>query len=349
MNSSRYIRQTILDVIGDEGQARLSSAHIVIVGCGGLGNIAAPYLAGAGIGRITLIDGDTPDQSNLHRQIIFYDENGKKTKSELLGDHIMKLNPEIEVYTVPSMISKKNIEKLIPKGTLVLECTDNIQAKYLVNDYCHIHRIPMIYGAIHKYDGYVSTFLNRNEKDIHLRDIFAEPNNDIPSCSEVGVMGPLAGLIGILQANETIKSIVGMEDTLSEKLLTYNILSNDQMKLKLKKTFDSDMEKLFRETEYNIDLSCEIPEISIEDFWKNKAQYLLVSILEDDEHEYITEDTVRLPLSSFDEKKLTQISHKEVVFYCLSGKRSAALVNRLNKGISLKGGLNAFKQKKQNL
>ena len=345
MQNERYIRQTLLDQIGESGQKKLSIAHIVVIGCGGLGSIAAPYLAGAGVGKITLVDADKPHVSNLHRQVFFDVSSMTQTKSQALADHIKSLNPTIEVIVKEQMVAKKNIEEIINGATVVLECTDNIQTKYLVNDYCHIHNIPLVYGAIHKYDGYVSLFANVDKESIHLRDIFATPNEDIPTCSEVGVMGALAGLIGLMQANEAIKYITDAGQVLIDQLLTYNILDNTQMKLKLKKSYKNDVSAIYQVSSYQSKSTCDITEITLEELQSNRSKYDLISILEDYEHKDIDDDVEHIPLSTIHPEELVEDLEGPTVFYCTTGKRSTVLV-RMLKAIdaevevySLKGGL----------
>lgn len=352
MSNQRYIRQTLLGAIGDKGQDKLLSSHVAIVGCGGLGSIAAPYLAGAGVGKLTLVDGDVPDVTNLHRQVFFSTRKVAMTKSRVLAMHILKLNPEVEVNVIPKMITKDTIDDVLSDADVVLECTDNIQTKYMVNDYCNIHKIPMVYGAIHKYDGYVSLFENDNDQSIHLRDIFAEPNDDIPSCSEVGVMGTLAGIIGLMQANEAIKYISGAGECLIGKLLTYNILNNEQMKLRLKKTFDINLNTIFQQSSYIAEQVCEVYEISLEEVQQNRDKFHLVSILEDHEHKDIDSNVLHLPLSQMDIKSWASTESKPTIFYCMSGVRSGKLVNQIlavdpkSEVLSLAGGLKYFNNQK---
>jgi len=352
LNKERYIRQTLLDVIGEEGQAKLLSSHIVVIGCGGLGSIAAPYLAGAGIGKLTLVDGDVPHISNLHRQVFFETQPNTISKAEALSHHIHKLNPETNLNVVSKMINKESIDEILSSADVVLECTDNIQVKYLINDYCAIHHIPMVYGAIHKYDGYVTFFENEEGSSINLRDVFAEPNDDIPSCSEVGVLGTLAGVIGLMQANEAIKYISGAGNCLKGTLLTYNILNNDQLKLKLKKTYSKDLKAVFAVSDYISEIVCATYEISLEDLMSNRSNYKLISILEDHEHHNIDEDVERSPLSALNSKKWRSSSAKSTVFYCMSGIRTGKLVNEIlshdpsSKVLSLAGGLKYFEMKK---
>jgi molybdopterin/thiamine biosynthesis adenylyltransferase/rhodanese-related sulfurtransferase len=346
----RYIRQKLLKEIGPSGQEKLGLAKATIVGCGGLGSIVAPYLAGAGIGHLTLIDGDNPHISNLHRQVIFHAEN-KNTKSKHLADHIQQLNPEISVRVVEHMLNKENIETILTESDLVIECTDDMMCKYLVNDFCHLHHIPLVYGAIYKFEGYVSLFENKDAASIHLRDVFPDPDTDIPSCSEVGVLGTIAGIIGLLQANEALKFILGLT-TLRNTLLTYDCLSNTQFKLQLKKTFTLDVQALYQKETYQ-PLTCEtVPEISVDTYLSSKSDFQVISILENVEHEAIDRYTYHIPLSIFPKEewiKTYEEAPKKVLFYCQTGKRSSHLVKQLldiNPHLdiySLNGGLRAVK------
>lgn len=350
MKSNRYIRQTLLPEIGENGQRKLAKAKVCIIGCGGLGSIAAPYLAGAGVGHIILIDGDTPELSNLHRQV-FFTGNEKESKAEALATHILKTNPDIKVDVVSKMLDKENIATIINDVTLVLECTDDMMCKYLVNDWCHLKNIPLIYGAIFKFEGYISLFKNETENDIHLRDIFPEPDLTIPTCSEVGVMNTIAGLIGMLQANEALKYLLEINENLSGQLLTYNALTNDQLKLKLKKSWVGDVQKLLESETYTISNCKTVPEITIDQIMSKINEYELISILEIDEHQSITDNCKHQPLSTFDIQKWS-LGEKPKIYYCMSGKRSATLVHRILEEnatanvYSLKGGLMALEKNK---
>lgn len=330
--TNRYIRQELLQEIGPKGQQKLLDAHVVIVGCGGLGSIAAPYLAGAGIGKITLIDGDSTDITNLHRQIVFRDKEVGKNKAQALASYLKKLNGDIEVIYHPRMISKNNIYKIISNATVVLECTDNILTKYLVNDFCYIHNIPLAYGAIYKYDGYVSFFRNKDENSIHLRDVFPTPDEKIPSCSEVGVLNSIAGLIGLLQANEALKYILEIGEVLESILLTYDILNNSQFKMKLKKSFKKDMNKVYQDSIYRTNTSCLVYEKTFVEISENRNQFRLISILEPHENIFLDKKSEHTPLSTFDISTFIEtheINSKPIVFYCQSGRRSGKLVAEL--------------------
>jgi len=351
--NKRYSRHIILDEIGLEGQVKLSAAHVCIVGCGGLGSIAAPYLAGAGVGKITLIDGDIPEVSNLHRQV-FYDGDEKDTKAQILSQFIANFNKDIKVEYVASMLTKKNIKNIFQEADLVLDCTDEINTKYLCNDYCHLNHIPLIYASIFKYEGYVSFFNNSNSNSIHLRDIYPEPDRAIPKCSEVGVMNTIAGIIGLFQANEALKHIVGMGSTLNSKLLSYDVLDNSQHIIKLKKTWNKNMESLYFESDYYSIFCKNVPEISYSKYLESKSDYNLISILEYDENINLNQNIINIPLSKIDVSKWSSPENKISIFCCKTGNRSSKLVaellnnNSQQEIYSLKDGIDSLIQNKIN-
>ena len=320
----------LLDGVGEEGQQKLNDSAVAIVGCGGLGSIVAPYLAGAGVGTLILIDADTPHLSNLHRQITFKEEESQ-TKSKALSQYINTFNSDVKTIVIEQMLSKQNIDNILSnvKITVVIECTDDIITKYLVNDYCHIHNLPLVYGAIHKFEGYVSLFDNTNENSIHLRDIFPKINTDIPNCSEVGVLNTVAGIIGLLQANEALKYILGIGESLSGKLLTYNALSNDQFKIQLRKTFEDRLETIYEEFNY-LSIKCAIAnEITIDEYLEQSDQFKLVSILDPNDHEDIFDGEIeRMPVSRINFHKLEKPSSTNRIFYCQSGVRSKHVVQK---------------------
>lgn len=324
INRERYIRQMLLPEIGESGQRKLLAARVAIIGCGGLGSVVGPYLAGAGVGSLLLIDHDSPHISNLHRQVTYHADQ-QESKAVHLKEHLSQLNPEIEVAVYSSRLTKSNVEQLLQDYDLIVECTDDIQCKYLVNDYAHLKLKPVVYGALHKYDGYVSLFENIDYDSIHLRDIFAEPNDDIPTCSEVGVLGTAAGIIGMLQANEALKYILQIGESLADRLLTYSTLTNEQQVLKLRKTWRHDIAQVYEQSSYE-SASCST---SIEIDWatvsQDRTRYRVISILEDHEHIDLDDQVERMPLSQMGMYDF----ENETVFYCRSGARSGQLVNKI--------------------
>jgi adenylyltransferase/sulfurtransferase len=322
MNKQRYARQLSLDKIGLKGQEALLNAKITIIGCGGLGAIAAAYLAGAGVGSMTLIDGDRLHISNLHRQVFFQEESTGLSKADELAKHIQNLNSDVELTVISDMLSKENIDKHLENTQLILECTDDILTKYLVNDHCHQERIALVYGAIHKYEGMVSFFPNENEQSIHLRDIFPESDLEIPTCSEVGVLNTIAGIIGLFQANEAIKHITGCGPVLEGKLLTYDALNNEQYSIKLKKTWTSSKAESI--TMSTLSFS-EIPSISFENLMKNVNSYRIISLLEDHEFVSLCDHVERLPHSEYEWMEWED-DGRPTIFYCGTGKRAMQVV-----------------------
>jgi len=346
--NERYSRQILLDEVGEKGQERLLNSTVAIVGCGGLGAIAASYLAGAGVGRLVLIDGDMPNVSNVHRQIL-YSGLEKESKSVVLKAKLSVLNPDIIVESFSDHLTKENINTVLTAVDLILECTDDIMCKYLVNDFAAIEQIPLVYGAIYKYEGYLSSFMNSNEDDIHLRDIFPHPDETIPTCAEVGVLNTLAGIIALMQANEAIKIIIGIGELLSGKLLTYDCLSNRQMIVTIKKTWSQDLEEYFESSSY-LPMDCSfVQELNIDILMAQRDKYTLVSVMSGSEHQNIDEATIHSPVLSTDDEIFKE-SGRPIVLYCKYGKSSKRLAaNLIDAGVdkdiySLKGGYQAFQK-----
>jgi len=256
-----FIRQTTLTEIGESGQQKLQQTSVVIVGCGGLGNTVATSLAGSGIGTIHLVDFDLVDVSNLHRQLFFTLKDIGKPKVEILGNYLRKMAPFTKVLEHNLTINKKNVFELINDIDYVLDCTDSLPTKYLLNDACVLQNKPLIYGSLYKFDGYVASFNILRKADVfstNLRDAFPEMSKEsIPNCSEIGTLNTIVGIIGLIQANEVLKLVCGIGNSLIDKLLIYNSLENSQHKMKLNKTFDKDRIQHIFDKESYIDSNCE--------------------------------------------------------------------------------------------
>ena len=199
----RYARQIALPGVGERGQQLLLDAKVLVVGCGGLGNPAAAYLAGAGVGTITLVDGDTPHVSNLHRQP-FLRLDASKTKAEVLAEHCTSLNPGTRVCAKSYYLGADNVKSLVEAADIVLDCTDDAKTKYIINDACHLLRTPSVYAAAQGFEGYLALFKNQSEKAIHLRDLFPKPDPTLPDCATTGVLGTAVGIVGMMQANAAL-------------------------------------------------------------------------------------------------------------------------------------------------
>ena len=221
----RYDRQITLEQVGLEGQARLQHAAVLVVGAGGLGCPALQYLVAAGVGRIGIMDGDTVAITNLHRQTLFNAGDVGRKKAVVAVERLSAQNPDPELLALPFHLSPANALDTISGYDLVLDCTDDIPTRYLVNDACVQADKPFIHGSIHRFEGQVSVFNHLNGPT--YRCLFPDqPERDqVPSCAATGVLGVVPGTIGCLQATETLKVILGMEGILSGKLLIQDFIS----------------------------------------------------------------------------------------------------------------------------
>tara|TARA_Y100000590_G_scaffold429695_1_gene542517 strand:+ start:3961 stop:4719 length:759 start_codon:yes stop_codon:yes gene_type:complete len=236
----RYSRQIILKKIGATGQKKLLRSSVLIVGAGGLGSPIAIYLAALGIGKIGVIDKDKVEISNLARQIIFDTNDINKKKSSVAINKIKKINPDIKVKCFNKNLTRMNINQIAKNFDLLIDGSDNFRTRFLVNDYCFKNKKILISGAISKFDGQVYTF-NFNKKNSPCLRCFIPkmPNNpDVDNCEYDGVLGPLAGIIGSIQANEAVKEILKIGDTLCGYILVFNALKLNFRKVKLNKRSD---------------------------------------------------------------------------------------------------------------
>ena len=221
----RYARHLVLPRVGVEGQEQLLGSSVLVVGAGGLGSPALMYLAAAGVGKIGIIDNDTVSASNLQRQIIHNSELIGKSKVESASKWISGLNPDVDVVKMSVRLTHDNSMKILEDYDVIIDGTDNFQSRYLIGDTCEILGKPWVFGSIHRFEGQVSTF-NLNDGP-NYRDLFPSPPPPelAPNCSEAGVLGVLPGIVGAIQATESIKVILGIGECLSGKLLAIDTLS----------------------------------------------------------------------------------------------------------------------------
>ncbi len=230
----RYSRQIILDEVGGAGQEKLLSSKVLIVGAGGLGAPAALYLAAAGVGTIGIIDSDKVDLTNLQRQIIHHTKDIGTEKVCSAKNKMHAINPDIAVQTYQMRVTAENISEIIRKYDFVIDGTDNFPAKFLVNDACYFERIPFSHAGILRFDGQLITVIPGETTCYRCIFHSPPPKGAVPSCSQAGVLGILAGVIGSLQAAEAIKYLLGIGDLLTNTLLTYNALTMEFRKVQLK-------------------------------------------------------------------------------------------------------------------
>ncbi|MGE0472459.1 MAG: molybdopterin-synthase adenylyltransferase MoeB [Nitrospirales bacterium] len=236
---NRYSRQIILSEVGGKGQKKLQDAHVLIIGAGGLGSPAALYLSAAGIGTIGLADGDVVDLSNLQRQILHTTDRIGIPKVES-GKHLLSaLNPEVTLNLYPEHVSAENLPKLLEGYDIILDGSDNFSTRFLVNDACFFAKKTLISGSIFRFEGQVAT-IKPHEGYPCYRCLYPEPPPAglVPNCQEAGVLGVLAGTIGVVQANEAIKEILGLGETLANSLLLYDALEMTFRKVRRPKAPD---------------------------------------------------------------------------------------------------------------
>ena len=223
----RYSRQMILKEVGGIGQKKLLESTISIIGMGGLGSPAALYLTAAGIGNIRIIDYDNVDISNLHRQILHYTPDIKRKKVESAYEKLHDLNPEITIKVIDTQLAPSNIKSILRGSDFVIEGSDNISTKMLVNDACINLKIPFSIAGVLQFNGQILTVVP-NEKTSCYRCVFGEIRDDsnMLNCAQAGVIGPAVGIVGNLQANEALKYLLNIGDLFTNKILFIDFLKN---------------------------------------------------------------------------------------------------------------------------
>lgn len=347
-----YNRHFILDAIGIKGQTKLKKSKVLVVGAGGLGCPILQYLTAAGVGTIGIIDNDVVDQSNLQRQILFTVDDIGKPKATVASERLSKLNPFVNFNTYVKFLSSENALDIFPKYDIIVDGSDNFQTRYLTNDAAVLTNKPLVFGAIFKFEGQVSVFNYKNGPT--YRCLFPTPPsaNSIPNCSDIGVLGVLPGIIGCLQANETIKIICELGDVLSGKLLSLNALNLQQNILKFKKNDTIIIDKLI---DYEIFCGLETnneTEISSEQL-KNEIlnnTVTLIDVRKTMEREHFHIGGEHIPLYQLQQKLDFFKNLDNIVLYCQVGQRSLIAAKMIlekfsNKNIkSLRGGIEAWKK-----
>lgn len=232
----RYSRQIILPEIGIEGQKKLLSAKVLVVGAGGLGSSVLYYLASSGIGKLGIVDFDKVDLSNLHRQTIHFSSDVQKLKTDSAKEKINQINPDVEVITFHSKLAKENIEEILEGFDIVVDCLDTFKDKFLVNDYCLKLDKKLIHSGAVGYEGQLLTIIPG--KSISLRDLFldGEPSDLRGTCKEVGVLPTCVGVLSTLQANEVLKIILSIGKLYTDRVLKFNALTGKFYEFEVAKT-----------------------------------------------------------------------------------------------------------------
>tara|TARA_B100001057_G_scaffold1159_1_gene1131 strand:+ start:5350 stop:6087 length:738 start_codon:yes stop_codon:yes gene_type:complete len=233
----RFSRQLILKNIGAKGQKRILSAKILIVGVGGLGCPAAESLVRAGIGTIGLIDNDIVNLSNIHRQSLFNSKDVKKLKVSVAAKKLKEINPLTKIKIYKLRLNRNNIKNIIKNYEIIIDGSDNFKTKFLINDYCIKYKKKLITGAISKFDGHIFTFDFKDKKTASLKNFYQEKevSDDILNCEFEGVIGTTASIVGTTQANEALKMIMEIGQSLKNQILIIDLLNLNFRKVKFKK------------------------------------------------------------------------------------------------------------------
>ncbi|HEV2749450.1 MAG TPA: molybdopterin-synthase adenylyltransferase MoeB [Gemmatimonadales bacterium] len=357
----RYSRHLILPDVGLEGQKQLKAARVLLVGAGGLGSPAALYLAAAGVGTIGLVDFDVVDKTNLQRQILHGTSTVGTPKLESAAARLHDLNPNVRVEPFETRLTSENALDIIREFDVVADGTDNFPTRYLVNDACVLLDKPNVYGSIFRFEGQASVF--HAKRGPCYRCLYSEPPPPglVPSCAEGGVLGVLPGIIGSIQAMETIKLILGVGEPLIGRLVLFDALKLQFRELKLEKDPDcpvcGDHPTITAPIDYDAfcgigaEPSYEGAEITVEqlrDEWQRNPELVVIDVREPHEHAIAHIDGAQLiPLGELPDRLGELDGHREIVTHCHHGARSLKALEILKaagfaKVRSLRGGIDAW-------
>jgi molybdopterin/thiamine biosynthesis adenylyltransferase/rhodanese-related sulfurtransferase len=363
----RYSRHLIMPEVGVEGQEKLVAAKVLLIGAGGLGSPNALYLAAAGVGTLGIVDFDTVDHTNLHRQVLHGTGDVGKLKVESARETIHDINPNVVVkpYTVP--LTRETALDIMKNYDVIVDGTDNFQTRYLTNDACVFLKKPNVYASIFRFDGQATVFQPGNPESPCYRCLYPEPPppGEVPSCAEGGVLGILPGLVGLIQATEAIKLILGRGRSLVGRLLLFNALEMTFDELKIRRNprcpVCGDAPTINELIDY--DQFCGIgrgneksPEATMSDITvkelkarlDRKDKFTLVDVREPNEFEIARIPGARLlPLSELQNRAHELDTADDIVVHCKSGVRSLKAIAALKqmgfkKLTNVKGGILAW-------
>ena len=338
----RYSCQMLLPGFGNSGQELIKNAKVLIIGAGGLGCPVAQYLVASGVGHLGIVDFDLVSLSNLHRQILYSHEDLNKEKAVIAASRLSKQNPFIEIVPFTIKITKENVFSIVSNYDIIVDCSDNFETRYLLNDACVIQKKPLIFGAIYQFEGHVAAWNLPNPdgtRSPNYRDLFPKLNDAIiPNCATGGVLSPLAGIIGSIQANEVLKYITHTGLSLAGKLLIFDSFNLDFEIIEIGTTTKTAITELPLEESIN-----SISFKTLNEKYENN--YYLIDVRSNDERNQNNIGGIHIPLNLL-EQNIEKIPKDEIlVFYCASGIRSAHAVSVFKKKypnsivFSLKDGL----------
>ena len=362
----RYSRHLIMPEVGMEGQTLLKSARVLCIGAGGLGSPLALYLAAAGVGTLGMVDFDVVDFTNLQRQIIHSTADVGRKKLQSAAEKLKAINPYVDVVPFETRLTSANALELFREFDMVVDGTDNFPTRYLVNDACVLSGKPNVYGSIFRFEGQVSVFATKEGPC--YRCLYPEPPPPglVPSCAEGGVLGILPGLVGVIQATETVKLILGKGDLLVGRVLLVDALGMKFRELKLRKNPECPVCGLNRTITKLIDyqqfcgirgeeapVTTTVPEMTVEELKRRldaKEDLFVLDVREPHEYQISNLNGYLLPLGDLPQRVHELDTSREIVAHCRSGVRSAKAVDFLRqagfkKVHNLQGGILAWADK----
>ena len=313
----RYDRQITLDEVGADGQEKIKNSSVLIIGVGGLGCPAAQYLVGAGVGRVGLMDHDKISISNLHRQVLFNEEDIGKSKAAVAREKLLFVNSEIEIFAIEEALTIENAEKLFSEYDIIIDGTDNFETKYLINDAAILTNKPWIYASIYKNEGQLAVFNFQNGPS--YRCLFPKTTRQNVSCEATGVLGVVPGIFGMFQATEALKMILDVGKLLSGTLKISNLLSGSEQIIKIQKR-EEEIEKIRKNGISPVKIECELKD-------RSKTYLDIREIFE--QPKITSEEVIQIPMSQLDERLWEIPKNKEIFVFCQSGKRSKKIVELL--------------------
>ena len=330
---NRCSRHIILPEIGIEGQEKLKGAKVLVVGAGGLGCPVLQYLVSAGIGTIGIVDGDVVDESNLQRQILYSYADIGKFKAETAKRKLTILNPDCKLQTANCKLVSANALDIIKDYDLIIDGSDNFPTRYLINDACVMLNKPLVFGSIFKFEGQASVFNYKNGPT--YRCLFLEPPQDSPSCSEIGVLNVLPGIIGTMMANEALKIILGIGKVLSGKLFVFDTLTSQTNIISFEKNpHNSKIKSLIDYESFCKHKSNSIKEISsfeLQKLIEGKEAIQIIDVREPGEYSRFNIKGENIPLNSLSNNIGKIRKDIPVIIYCQRGNRSERAIELLQK------------------
>ncbi|MBI3207684.1 MAG: molybdopterin-synthase adenylyltransferase MoeB [Candidatus Solibacter usitatus] len=363
----RYSRHLILPEVGMEGQIKLKAAKVLCIGTGGLGAPIGMYLAAAGVGTIGLVDFDVVDRTNLQRQIIHGTKDIGRKKLDSAAETMLDINPNVNIVKFEIALSSENAMEIVKQFDVVVDGTDNFPTRYLVNDVCVLTGKPNVYGSIFRFEGQASVFATKDGPC--YRCLYPEPPPPglVPSCAEGGVLGILPGLIGVVQATEVVKLILGTGETLAGRLMLYDALNMKFREMRLRKSPDCPICGPHRTIHQLIDyhqfcgvpqqpaepapVSGEIEPTEVKSLIDGKHNFRLIDVREPHEYQICNIPFARLiPLGELPRRLAELDPDEEYVMHCKSGMRSAKACDLLRQSgfrnvRNMKGGILAWSDK----